>query len=86
MELYGGSGTINIQKGSYYDTTQNQGLATNYNWLSISPTSGNFPQDVLITANPVGLQDTTYYASITITSPGAYPKILNIYFDRRRED
>lgn len=87
-EVCGRSGTFNIQKGScsYYDTTQNQSLATNCDWLSISPTSGNFPQDVLITANPVGLQDTTYYASITITSPGAYPKILNIQFDRYRQD
>ncbi|MEM4326491.1 MAG: hypothetical protein QXU40_04255, partial [Candidatus Pacearchaeota archaeon] len=80
-EVCGRPGTFNIQKGncSYFDKAQKRWLTTNCNWLSISPTSGNFPQDVLITANPVGLEDNDYSASITITSPGAYPKILNIY-------
>jgi len=41
-----------------------------YNWLSISPSSGTTPANVTLTANPAGLIPGIYTTPITVTMPG----------------
>ena len=44
--------------------------ATQYNWLTLSPTSGTTPGTVKLTANPAGLIPGIYVTPITVTIPG----------------
>jgi uncharacterized protein (TIGR03437 family) len=43
--------------------------ASQYNWLSVSPTSGTSPANVTLTANPAGLIPGIYTNTITVTMP-----------------
>ena len=44
--------------------------ASQYNWLSISPTSGTTPANVTLTVNPAGLVPGVYTIPVTVTMPG----------------
>jgi len=44
--------------------------ASQYNWLTVSPTSGTTPANVVLTANPAGLLPGNYLVPVTVTMPG----------------
>lgn len=44
---------------------------SNFNWLSVTPASGNTPGQLIVTANTTGLAPATYAGTITISSTQA---------------
>jgi hypothetical protein len=45
--------------------------ASGGSWLTVSPTSGTTPANLVVSVNPAGLSPGTYNGMITITAPGA---------------
>src|SRR5260370_27859937 len=54
--------------------------ATGGAWLSATPTTGNTPGTVTVSANPAGLAPNTYNGMVTIASTGATgsPQTVNV--------
>jgi hypothetical protein len=65
----GGTGTVNWS------------VQSSAAWLSASPPSGSAPTEMQVSADPTGLPPGEYYASLTVSAPGAAgsPKVIPVF-------
>ena len=69
---------LSLSNGSVTTFNASASATTGGAWLSVSPTSGTTPANIVVSVNPTGLAVGTYTGSVSISVPGAGNSPLNL--------
>jgi uncharacterized protein (TIGR03437 family) len=69
---------LSLSNGSATTFNASASATTGGAWLSVSPTSGTTPANIVVSVNPTGLAAGTYTGSVSISVPGASNSPLNL--------
>lgn len=69
---------VNFSGGSAQWTASASPANRASNWLTISPTSGNGPGSIVVTASPTGLSPGAYTAVVSIAAADAQPEAVSV--------